>query len=353
MLRITNISKKIKNFSLNNVSFNVEKGDYFILSGISGAGKTMLLEIIAGVVKPDNGEIIFNGRDITNEQIKNRNIGLVYQNQTLFPHMTVYENIAYPLKNKKLKRNEIDLQVKQLATDTEILHLLDRNTINLSGGEVQRVTIARTLATKPECLLLDEPLSFLDVQLKRGISSLLRKLNQKGQTIIHVTHDYEEAIAMANKIAILENGTIIQTGTLEEVFHNPKSEFVANFIGIKNFYKGILLASENDASLKKIKVSGIEINILTEETVGSEGYAIVSGENITVSNNMISSSALNNFEGTVKDIIPAKLGFEIIVNIGIEVYVLITKQSLENLKLEIGKKVWISFKASSVKFIKS
>jgi len=353
MLRIINVSKKIKNFSLNNVSLNVDKGDYFILSGISGAGKTMLLEIIAGLVKPDHGEIFLHGRNITREQIRNRSIGLVYQNPTLFSHLTVYENIAYPLKSKKLNKKEIDILVKQLASDTEISHLLHRNITNLSGGEVQRVTIARTLATKPGCLLLDEPLSFLDVQLKRGISSLLRKLNQNGQTIVHVTHDYEEAIAMANKIAILENGTIVQTGTLDEVFKNPRSEFAANFIGIKNFYKVILADAGNDVLLKKIEISGKEIRLLSAETSGSQGYAIIPADHISISHSPLEATTLNNFRGTVRDIIPAKLGFEIIVNTGFDVFVNLSRQTLEEMHLEIGNEIWIHFDAASVKFIKN
>lgn len=353
MLRLENINKRIGNFTLSNICFTVNRGDYFILVGESGAGKSMLLEMIAGLVLPDAGKIFLHENDILNTPIRKRNIGIVFQNQTLFPNMTVFENIAYPLKIRKFSKQEITKRVNQLATDTEISHLLNRHIANLSGGEAQRVTIARTLATNPEILMLDEPLSFLDVQLKRGMSSLLRKINQNGQTIIHVTHDYEEAIALANKIAIIENGTIIQTGAPHYVFHNPKSEFVANFVGIKNFYKGTLFTSEHNSKLKIFETNGIKIFTLSDDEADSEGYIIVSGESIIISEEKITSSAINNFYGTIKDIFQIKLGLEIVLDIGIEISAQITYLSSSNLHLENGKKVWINFKASAVRFIKN
>lgn len=350
MLKADNLNKKIAGFSLTNISFNADKGDYFVLVGLSGAGKTMLLEIIAGLTNYDSGLITLNDKNISNLPIQERNIGLVYQNQTLFPHMSVYENIAYPLKCRKKNKAEIKDKVYQLASETEITHLLKRSPSTLSGGEAQRVAIARTLATDPDILLLDEPLSFLDVQLKRGISSLLRKINQKGQTIIHVTHDYEEAIALANKIAILENGTIVQTGNTHEVFHYPKSEFVANFIGIKNFYRGEVLSS--DFNLKIFKTAGISIYFLSEDETASSGHIIIPAESIIISNIHITSSAVNNYEGIIKEIIPVKLGTEVIIDIGIEISALVTNLSIDKFHFDLNKKVWINFKASSVKFIK-
>ncbi|MBI5218810.1 MAG: ABC transporter ATP-binding protein [Bacteroidia bacterium] len=353
MLRLVNINKKIGSFSLNDIGFSVNKGDYFILVGQSGAGKTMLLEMITGLLQPDSGQIFLKEKEINNTPIQNRNIGLVYQNQTLFPHMTVFENIAYPLKSKKHKKADISSCVKQLACDTEISHLLNRNITGLSGGEARRVTIARTLATNPDILLLDEPLAFLDIQLRRGLSSLLRKINQNGHTIIHVTHDYEEAIALANKIAILEKGIIIQTGSPHEVFQNPKSEFVANFIGIKNFFKGNLYPSEPNSNLKIVVTSGVKIYALSDEDINSEGYISIPGEIITISENKLSSSAINNFQGKIKDVFHIKLGLEIIIDIGVEISAQITRRSFETLQLNIGRDVWISFKASSVTFIKT
>ncbi|MBI5541943.1 MAG: ABC transporter ATP-binding protein [Bacteroidia bacterium] len=352
MLNLKNINKKLGAFSLSNIDINISKGDYFVLIGKSGSGKSMLLEIITGIITPDSGSILLNGKDIINTPIQKRNIGIVYQKPTLFPHMSVFENIAYPLKIKKLKKEEINNIIQNLAEDTEITNILKRNISNLSGGEIQRVTIARTLATNPEILLLDEPLSFLDVQLRKGMITLLRKLNQKGQTIVHVTHDYEEALALSNKIAIIENGAIIQTGTPKEVFNNPKSEFVANFIGISNFFKGILLKSNDNSKLNIFETSGLQFHTTSDRNINSEGYITIPNEAIIVSNEAINSNSVNNFHGTIKDIYPTKSGIEIVINIGIELTANITQYSFDNLNIEIGKKIWVSVKASSIKFIR-
>lgn len=353
MLQLEKINLTLGSFKLTDINLQINKGDYFILIGESGAGKSMLLEIITGLLKPDSGKILYDDVDLVKLPIQKRNIGIVYQKTSLFPHMTVFENIAYPLKVLKYKKDEIALKVKQLADETEIANLLNRNISNLSGGEAQRVTIARTLATNPKILLLDEPLSFLDAQLKKGVMALLRKLNQNGQTIIHVTHDYEEAIALADEVAIIENGKIVQTGFPRDVFNHPKSEFVANFIGIKNFYQGKLYKLENNNGLKFFETAGFHFKVLTDEETDSKGYIIIPSEAISISNEKLNSSAVNNFEGIINNIIKSRLGLEVIVDIGIEINVLITYSSLERLELSIGKKVWISFKASAVKFIKN
>ncbi|PKP33266.1 MAG: ABC transporter [Bacteroidetes bacterium HGW-Bacteroidetes-16] len=353
MLKLEKINKKAGNFSLVDIDFTVGKGDYFTLIGESGAGKSMLLEIIMGIIAPDSGNILLNKKSILNTPTQKRKLGIVYQKPTLFPHMSVFENIAYPLKIKKFSKEEIKIKVMQLSEDTEITHLLKRNIGSLSGGEMQRVTIARTLATNPEILLLDEPLSFLDVQLKRGILALLRKLNQQGQTIIHVTHDYEEALSLTNKIAIIEHGSIIQTGTPQEVFQHPKSAFIAHFIGIGNFFKGHILASEHQSDLKFFKTSDVKFFTNTREEEKSEGYIMIPGEAIFISDEKLHSSAINNFRGTIKDIYQTRNGLEIVVDIGVELTAKISNFSFEKLQLRVGKLVWISFKASSIHFIKN
>ena len=150
--------------------------------------------------------------------------------------MNIKENLSFPLKCKKKSRQFIEQKVYEISELVNIQHLLNRNPANLSGGELQRVALGRVLALDPQVLLLDEPLSSIDTQLKNEIQSLLRKINRKGQTIIHVTHNYHEAISLANRISVINNGTIEQTGTPKEIFHNPKSKFIASFTGIKNFY---------------------------------------------------------------------------------------------------------------------
>ena len=351
MLRLKKINKKIGVFSLIDIDFTVDKGDYFMLIGQSGAGKSMLLELITGIMMPDSGDILLNGKSMLQIPTQKRKLGIVYQKPTLFPHLSVFENIAYPLKIKKLRKEEIKRQVQKLAEDTEIRHLLKRNIHSLSGGEVQRVTIARTLATNPEVLLLDEPLSFLDIQLKRGMLALLRKLNQHGQTIIHVTHDYDEALSLTNNIALIENGTLIQSGTPKEVFQQPKSAFVANFTGINNFFKGRLVETEDYSGLKIFKTDETKILTNTDQEINSEGYLLIPDDAITISDEKLLSSAVNNFNGIITDLYQTSNGTEVIINIGIELSVKISGYSFEKLKLAIGKMVWISFKASTIRFV--
>jgi len=227
-----------------------------------------------------------------------------------------------------------------------ITHLLNRKPATLSGGELQRVALARTLALKPEILLLDEPLASLDIQLKDELRHLLRNINKKGQTIIHVTHDYQEVISLANKIAIINNGSIEQTGTPNEIFQHPKSQFIANFTGIKNFFKAEL------KNKQAIINNSIAFTLLTDKTQG-KGNVLINSQDIIISENKVESSACNNFKGIITDIIPAPLGIEIFTDIGIKMVALITTQSLKKLNLYKGKNIWISFKASGVIFLEN
>jgi ABC-type sugar transport system ATPase subunit len=350
MLELKDISKKAGSFSLQNVSFKVEKGDYFMLVGESGAGKTMILELICGLLSPDSGSILINGAEANHMPIQKRKVGIVYQSQSLFPHLTVFENIAYPLKSSKLSKAEIRRRVEQLAAETEILPLLQRSTAQLSGGEAQRVAIARTLATQPDVLLLDEPLSFLDVQLKKGLSALLRKLNRKGQTIVHVTHDYDETMSLANKIAILENGVITQSGTLEEVFSHPQSVFSANFSGIKNCYPAQIIAEGAEDGCKIAAVQNLEMQVFTQKAIGSHGYiafTIASGE---LFDQKPTTGDVNIFKGIIRDAYRTQYDYEVIIDIGIEVCVEIRPQYFDALQIETDKTLWVRFSPYVIRF---
>jgi len=350
MLEIKNISKKYDNFSLENINFSVEKGDYFVLLGVSGSGKSMLLEIIAGLIKLDSGSIILNEKDITEEKIQKRNIGIVFQDLAIFPHLTVYENIAYSLNSQKINKKEINSKVNKIAEELSVELLLNRKPSTLSGGELQRVALARILLLEPELLLLDEPLSSVDSQKSEELRALLRKINRGGQTIIHVTHEYEEAISLANKIAIINNGKIIQIGTPEDVFQHPKSEFVAHFTGTKNFFAATLINGVKDNCKSAIINSKISFSVLSNCT-DNHGFVMISSNEITLSNHRIESSSQNNFEGIVIDIVPARLGIEIHIDVGIKLIALVSHRSSKELNLEINNRIWASFKASAVRFI--
>ena len=346
MLKLKNISINFGDFYLNNLSISVKKGDYYVILGESGAGKSIILELISGLRKPSSGTIFFNGKNITNMPVQKRNVGLVFQDYAVFPHLNVFNNIAYPVRNKGLSKQEIQEKVNFQAKQTGILHLLKRKTTELSGGELQRVALARTLILKPELLLLDEPLGALDVLLKENLRNLLRKLNKSGQTIIHITHDYEEALSLANKIAVIHSGKLIQEGNPDEIFNHPKSEFIANLTGIKNFFKASYISEKEIIVNESITVRA------NPEKINCEGYAVIPSKAIIISKNKPETSALNNFKGKIKNIIPARYGKEIIVDIGVKLSVIVTNQSVAKLNLSEEKEIYISFKANSVKFIK-
>lgn len=351
MLSIRNFCKTFDDFALRDISFDVKEGEYFALLGASGVGKTVLLEGIAGLVKLDSGTVSLDGRDITGEKIQKRNMTLVYQDQNLFPHMTVRQNIGYGLRSKKVKSVEIDDRVEKLAEDVGVRDLLDRRPETLSGGEAQRVVLGRALGTDPRCLLLDEPISSLDAGSRSGLRALLRKLNRRGLTMVHVTHDYEEAVSLASRVAIMEHGRIVQIGKPEEIFHHPKSEFVAGFIGIRNFLKGELRRpSGASGGMAEFITDGLSLTILTDAPNGP-GFFTIRSEDITLSNSRQETSARNTFEGTIIDIAPARLGVEVTIDIGVEISALVTEGSVKRLGMECGRNIWASFKATAGKFL--
>ncbi|MFO8066183.1 MAG: ABC transporter ATP-binding protein [Bacteroidales bacterium] len=353
MLELKDISVSFPQFSLQDINLQVEDGDYFTILGVSGAGKTLLLEIIAGLIKPSNGQILFKGEDISKKSIQDRKIGLVYQDLSLFPHMKVSQNILYPLKNKKLTKAEKQKLLIKLAGHMEISHLLDRYPGTLSGGEAQRTALARTLASDPDVLLLDEPLANLDIKLKSDIRQLLKKINKSGKTIIHVTHDYTEAATLSNKIAVIENGVLLQTGSPDEVFRYPKNEFVARFSGYRNLFPAVFENPDSKDGLNKATVSGdFHINFLGNVDY-KKGFVIIPEQDIILSTSKLETSAINQFYGKVSDYYSLDFGTEVIIDAGIDISVKISNESFHNLKIEKGKNIWINFKASAVRVLKA
>lgn len=351
MLSVEGLCKSFASFAVRDVSFEVAAGEYFVVLGPSGVGKTVVLEIIAGLVTPDAGRIVLDDRDITVEKIQHRSVGLVYQDQALFSHLSVYKNIAYGLAGKGLTRSAIRDRVTDLADAVGVTDLLDRRPGRLSGGESQRVALARTLATQPRCLLLDEPLSSLDTQPRAAMRGLLRTMNREGQTVIHVTHDYEEAVSLASRIAVMQDGHIVQMGTPEAVFHRPKSQFVARFVGIRNVFKGRLeRTTRGNGQLAEFVTEGPRFAVLTDHPSGP-GHCLIRSDDVVISNTALESSARNRFEGRIVDLVPARLGMEITVDIGVEISALITSASVRTLDLHCGRNVWVNFKASAAEYV--
>ena len=237
MLEIHNLSIRLGEFSLQEVSLTVEKGQYLCLAGPTGAGKTILLECIAGLHLPDRGTISFQGRDVTLLPPEARGLGYVPQDYALFPHMTVFENIAYGLRERGVHAAAIARKVREAAETMQIGYLLTRDVLHLSGGERQRTAFARALVLDCELLLLDESLSALDVVTTRELSFQLAELHRRLElTVIHVTHDFDEAFSLATHIGVCYAGRLLQVDTVERAFTRPNCRTVASFLGIPNVF---------------------------------------------------------------------------------------------------------------------
>lgn len=235
MLRLEDISLRLGDFRLREISLHVKPGTYLALLGPTGTGKTVLLETIAGIHKPGSGHIYIKDQDITSLAPEKRHLGIVYQDYALFPHLTVFRNIAFGLRLKGTPGREIRQAVEKMASFLEIGHLLKRLPTRLSGGERQRVALARALVIEPYVLLLDEPLSALDHGTRSRIQNELKRVHvELGVTIIHITHDLTEAFFLADKLAVIENGRLLQEGSPEDVCNRPKDRSVAELVGIEN-----------------------------------------------------------------------------------------------------------------------
>lgn len=227
--------------ALNDMSFGVQKGRLFVLFGPSSVGKTTALRTIAGLVQPDSGRLEIDGRDMTNAPITGRGVSMVFQSFALYPHLTVYENFAYPLREEKVGREEIDKRVKETAAMLKLSHRLERKPNTLSGGEQQRVALGRSLIRRPNILLLDEPLTNLDAKLRHDMRAEIKRLHRQfGMTIVYATPDELEALSIGEEIAVLRDGAIVQTGTPDEIFEKPLNTYVAGKIGSPhmNFISG-------------------------------------------------------------------------------------------------------------------
>ena len=238
ILSLENIEKSFDGDNvLKNISLDIGRGEFVTLLGSSGCGKTTTIRIIAGLLTPDSGKVVLNGKDITMLAPEKRDVNTVFQNYALFPHMNVEKNIGYGLKLKKMPANEIKAEVEKALSLVQLEGFEKRNPSQLSGGQKQRVAIARAIVNKPSVLLLDEPLGALDLMLRRQMQTELKKLQKAlGITFIYITHDQEEALNMSSRIVVMRNGNIEQIGTPSEVYDTPKTAFVAEFVGGANLY---------------------------------------------------------------------------------------------------------------------
>ena len=337
MIQLKNLNVKLPGFALREINISIEQGEFFTLLGPTGAGKTVVLESVIGIIPVEKGRIYINNKEITNLPPEKRDIGIVYQDHALFPHLTVYENITYGLRYHKVNGKEPGKNLSFIIDRLSLVPLLERSVKHLSGGEKQRVALARALAVDPSVLLLDEPLSALDPNFREDIREILKKLHvETGITVLMVTHDFTEAHFLAQRTAVINNGRIEQTGSIPEVFHQPLTPFVAEFVGMKNIFPAIFNGNKAKAGNLEIKISSNNNN--------SKKYIAIRPEDIHVSMDKQSPPEHNSIKGTVSKILNHGFYCDICLKTSdVKFTAIIPLNSLVNMNLAEGNSVYISF----------
>jgi molybdate/tungstate transport system ATP-binding protein len=344
------VSKTLGTFSLRDVNLEVENGEYFVLLGSTGAGKTALLDLIMGFHSPDKGKIILDGRDITNIATDKRGIAYVPQNCPPFPHMSVFENVEFGLKMRRVISTQRKKAVGRIIKIMGLESIAKRMPSKLSGGERQKVVLARVLVTEPKVVLLDEPLTAIDRETSRSFLDELKRINHEFKvSFLHVTHDQMEAFSLADRIAIMREGKIVQVGGPNEVLSNPADEHVARFLGYENVFRASLVKCERGIS--EVNANGVSIKL--NGTLENDAATIaVRPEDIVITLEAPTASLeWNFFEGTIKEYTNLGSVIEVTVNVGLILKTLIGKRSFLELNLSEGKRVYVGFNTASVRIV--
>jgi molybdopterin-binding protein len=352
-LDIQHLSVELGQFHLKDVNLQVHKNNYLVVIGPTGSGKSVLLETIAGFYSPYNGRIFLEGEDITNLTPEKRGISIVYQDYMLFPNMTVFENIAYGLKKITSNNDTIDSKVHEMAEQLKIDHLLQRDPETLSGGEKQRAAIARSLIVEPNILLMDEPFSSLDVNTHAYMTGLIKNaIADYETTCIHVSHNFNDVWNLAEYVAVMKDGKLLQQGRVKEVFSKPSHNFVADFVGVHNVFEGSAIETKNSITTVRLR-DGLLIR--SSDTVLADPEKVlvaIRPEDIILSNESFVSSLRNQIIGTVENVV--RIGPTVWVEARVNDTLfkgIITPSSFDLLNIGEGKKVYISFKSLNVKII--
>jgi len=342
MIRIENLNIRLLQFHLRDINLAVEENEFFMLMGPTGAGKTVLLEAIAGLIHADRGKIFIRGKEVTALPSEKREVGIVYQDQALFPHLSVLENIRYGLHFHRTGREEGKQRLGRLTGLLGIDHLLSRLPVNLSGGEKQRVALARALIVQPHVLLLDEPLSAIDPVFKEEIRNALKAVHHNSMTtFLMVTHDFGEALALADRGAVIYDGVIEQVGAIHDIFQRPASIAVAEFVGMKNLFEAIF---QDGSAL----IRGCRVLLDREPGIGHRHVAI-RPEDVTLTRGSMSPNRGNTLPGVVSAVAGQGFTYEVHVRTGeLTFKALVTKKSLFDLGLREGLEVFIFFDPASV-----
>jgi len=328
--------------------FELTGGEVVSLIGSNGAGKTTLLQVLASLLVPTEGEVLFKGGRITTNSILSyrRKIAMVFQEPLLF-NATVFENVASGLKFRKVKKEHIPDIVGRQLNRFGIAHLRDRSARTLSGGEAQRTSLARSFATEPEIIFLDEPFAALDPPTREAlVDDLEAALRGTATTAVLVTHDRLEALRLSDRIGIMNEGKMIQMGSPEEIMNSPVDEFVASFVGAEIVLTGRVIEKNGDTFL--VSVSGHDIRVVGDVQIGQQVLLCIRPENITISINPERTSAQNQFLGKIERIIPVGFYYKVQLDCGFALTAFITGRALEELSLREQMQVYASFKATAI-----
>jgi len=341
MIRIEHLNIQLPGFFLQDINLNVDRGEFFALIGPTGAGKTLVLESIVGLVPVTGGRILIDNRDITRLPPEKRKIGIVYQDHALFPHLTVHENILFGLRYHSLNGKEVKNRVDRIIEQLGLTRILKRSIVNLSGGEKQRTALARALAVDPAILLLDEPMSALDPNFREDIREILKTLHSEmGLTLLMVTHDFSEAHLLAERVAVVNSGRIEQVGTVSDVFNRPATEFAARFVGMKNIFPA-------EISGDRAEINGLVFSI----PAGKENcsYIAVRPEDVRLSREPFASGTLNCFDVRVDGVMMHGAYCEIRV-VSAKVPFSAFLSSLEWMRMHLNKsdRIYMAFDPSAV-----
>jgi molybdate/tungstate transport system ATP-binding protein len=349
LLDVQDISVSLGKFRLKNINFSLEKGEIFVVLGENGSGKTTLLNTIAGFITPSSGKILLEGKNITQFPPPDREMGYIFQSLALFPHMSVNENILYGARFRKIE--DANKKFNEVVQLMRIEHILNRKINMLSGGEKQKVALARALILQPKVLLMDEPTSALSpMERARVIVEMHKIFKSLFQTVIFVTHSVADAYKIGDRIAVMEQGEIVQIGKPREVLYHPVSETVASIFGEIN--KFVVYVSGCKDGICTARTGNTKLFFLGNCKNGEKLNIFIRPEDILLKNSFTKTSARNNLSGIVKNISFAGPLVRAEVNAGVTFVVLITKQSFEELHIEPGKKVYLSFKITAVHPVK-
>jgi len=339
---------------LNNINLRVDRGEVFALIGPTGVGKTTLLRLIGLLDLPISGRVRFDGADVTESGRSRlearRRMAFVLQKPVVF-NTSVYENIAYGLKWRRMAKSDVHRKVSDVLDMIGLTQDKNKNARKLSGGEMQKVAIARAIVTEPEVLLLDEPTANLDPVSASGTEELIKDIIRKyDTTIIIATHDISQGQRLADRVGILFDGEILQTGDWREILNTPRNRQVANFVGVDNIIDGVI--ASNEEKVATIDIGNYVIEAISEYSTGEEVCACIRSEDITLALSPLSSSARNSFSGEISRVVSTGPLSLVEIDCGFRLVALVTKRSAEEMGLEKGKQVYASFKATGVHVIK-